>query len=204
MPGEVLYCESGKVLERAASRGCRCPGGVQGQVGKGPGQPALVPDLEVGGPACGRGAGTQWSLRPLPTQAILWLYDGNSRTFPSNLFQHSASQQKKLFLKKAFKWNFLYCNLSLPSFRKQQNLFVFLGFFFALQVWYKLGSFLFLAKDQKVNFYQDLHMYQQVPPDSLAIIVNGVARIWKTNKYLISTNAIWLLNSTLHEREMQL
>jgi len=31
------------------------PGGVQDQVGSGPGQSALVPDLEVGGPACGKG-----------------------------------------------------------------------------------------------------------------------------------------------------
>ena len=31
------------------------PGGVQGQVGWGPGQPGLVLDVEVGGPACGGG-----------------------------------------------------------------------------------------------------------------------------------------------------
>ena len=31
-------------------------------------------DLEVGGPACGRGVETWWSLGSLPTQAILWLY----------------------------------------------------------------------------------------------------------------------------------
>ena len=59
--GEVLYYEyeSGEVLARAAQRGCGCPipGGVQGQVGWGPGQPGLVPDLEVGGPACCRGFG---------------------------------------------------------------------------------------------------------------------------------------------------
>ena len=30
-------------------------GNVQDQVGWGPGQPGLVPDLEIGGPACGRG-----------------------------------------------------------------------------------------------------------------------------------------------------
>ena len=37
--GEVLYYESGEVLEQAAQRGCGCPmsGGVQGQVGWGPG-----------------------------------------------------------------------------------------------------------------------------------------------------------------------
>ena len=33
------------------------PGGVQGQVGWGPGQPGLVLNVEVGGPACGRGIG---------------------------------------------------------------------------------------------------------------------------------------------------
>ena len=55
MQGEVLYYESGEVLERAAQRGCGChvPGGVQGQVGWGPGQPGLVLNVEVGGPACG-------------------------------------------------------------------------------------------------------------------------------------------------------
>jgi len=44
------------VLKQTAQRGCVCPipGGVQGQVGWGPGQPALVLDMEVGGHACGR------------------------------------------------------------------------------------------------------------------------------------------------------
>jgi len=48
------------VLEQAAQRGrgCPIPGGVEGQVGWGPGQPALVLDVEVGGSACGR----VWSL----------------------------------------------------------------------------------------------------------------------------------------------
>jgi len=45
------------LLEQAAQRGCGCPvpGGVQGQVGWGPGQPGLVLNVEVGGPACGGG-----------------------------------------------------------------------------------------------------------------------------------------------------
>ena len=33
------------------------PGGVQGQVGWGPGQPGLALNVEVGGVACGRGVG---------------------------------------------------------------------------------------------------------------------------------------------------
>jgi len=33
------------------------PGGVQGQVGWGPGQPGLVLDMEVSSPACGRVVG---------------------------------------------------------------------------------------------------------------------------------------------------
>ena len=43
------------MLEQAAQRGCGCPipGGVQGQVGWDPGQPGLVLNVEVGGPACG-------------------------------------------------------------------------------------------------------------------------------------------------------
>ena len=57
--GEVLYQESGEVLEWDAQRGCGCPipGGVQGQVGWGPGLPGLVLNVEVGGPACGEGVG---------------------------------------------------------------------------------------------------------------------------------------------------
>ena len=57
--GEVLYYESGEVLEQAAQRGCGCPipGGAQGQVGWGPGQPGLVLNGEVGGPACCGGVG---------------------------------------------------------------------------------------------------------------------------------------------------
>ena len=55
-----LYQESGEVLEQAAQRGCSCPvpGGVQGQVGWSTGQPGLVIDIEVGGPACGKGTET--------------------------------------------------------------------------------------------------------------------------------------------------
>jgi len=47
------------VLEQAAQRGCGCPipGGVKGQLGWGSGQPGLVLNLEVGGPACGGGDG---------------------------------------------------------------------------------------------------------------------------------------------------
>ena len=45
------------MLEQAVQRACGCsiPGGVQGQAGWGPGQPGLVLDMEVGGPACVRG-----------------------------------------------------------------------------------------------------------------------------------------------------
>ena len=55
--GEVLYYEGGELLEQAAQRCCGCPipGGVQGQVGWGPGQPGLVLNVEVGGPAVARG-----------------------------------------------------------------------------------------------------------------------------------------------------
>ena len=43
------------------------PGGVQGQVTWGPGQPDLVFDGQTAIPAHGRRAGTRWSLRSLPT-----------------------------------------------------------------------------------------------------------------------------------------
>ena len=43
------------MLEQAAQRSCdrSVRGGVQGQVGWGSGQPGLVLNVEVGGPACG-------------------------------------------------------------------------------------------------------------------------------------------------------
>ena len=48
------------------------PGGVEGQVGWGPGQPDLVLNGEVGGPACGGGLELM-ILEALLTQAILGL-----------------------------------------------------------------------------------------------------------------------------------
>ena len=46
-------------MEQAAEKGygCPLPGGVQGQVGWGPGQSGLVLNVEVGGPACGKRVG---------------------------------------------------------------------------------------------------------------------------------------------------
>ena len=60
MSKEILCRECNEVLEQAAQSGCGCfvPGGVQNEGGWGPGQPGLVLDLEVGGPACGRRLGT--------------------------------------------------------------------------------------------------------------------------------------------------
>lgn len=48
-----------KVLQQAAQRRCECPdsGGVQSQVDWDSGQPGLVLNVEVGGPACGGGGG---------------------------------------------------------------------------------------------------------------------------------------------------
>ena len=67
---EIFYREVGEALAQAAQRGCGCPmpGGVQGQVGWGPRQPDLVPDVVVGTPAQSRGVGTERSLRSFPTQ----------------------------------------------------------------------------------------------------------------------------------------
>jgi len=44
-------------LPRAAVDALSIPGGVQGQVGWGPGQPGLVLNVEVGGRAWGGGVG---------------------------------------------------------------------------------------------------------------------------------------------------
>ena len=57
--GEVLYYESGEELEQAAQRGCGfpVPGDIHSQAGRGPGQPDLVLNVEVGSPAYVRGVG---------------------------------------------------------------------------------------------------------------------------------------------------
>ena len=58
---KVLYRESDEVLEqlpREVVDAPSIPGGVQVQVGWDPGQPGLVLNMEVGGPACSRGVGT--------------------------------------------------------------------------------------------------------------------------------------------------
>ena len=57
---EGLHRENDDVLEQAAQRSCGCSmhGVVQDQFGWGPGQPGLVPDVEVGDPSCGRGVET--------------------------------------------------------------------------------------------------------------------------------------------------
>jgi len=47
------------------------PGSDQGQVGWGSGQPGLILNVEVGGPACGGGVGVSRSLGFIPTQATL-------------------------------------------------------------------------------------------------------------------------------------
>ena len=62
----MFFTESGEVLEQAAQRGCGCPvpGGVQGQVGWGPGQPGLV-NGEVGGPA--RQGGWRFMILEVPS-----------------------------------------------------------------------------------------------------------------------------------------
>ena len=74
---KVLYRESGEVLEqlpREVVDAPSIPGGVQVQVGWDPGQPGLVLNMEVGGPACSRGVGTSWPFQPKPfyDSGILW------------------------------------------------------------------------------------------------------------------------------------
>jgi len=66
---KILYCEGGEALAQDAQRSCACPlpGSVQGQVGRGFEHRGLV----EGVPAHGKGVGTRWPLRSLPTQTIL-------------------------------------------------------------------------------------------------------------------------------------
>jgi len=67
--GKPFCFEGGEALAQVAQRSCGCPllGSVQGQVGWGFGHPGPV----EGVPARGRGLGTGWSIRSLPTQTSL-------------------------------------------------------------------------------------------------------------------------------------
>ena len=58
----------GNVQEAQGGCGCPIPGGVQDQVGWDPGQPAVVPDVEVGGPASGRRLELNDSLGPFQSE----------------------------------------------------------------------------------------------------------------------------------------
>ena len=72
MLGGSALQETGEVLEqlpREAVDAPSIPGGVQGQAGRGPGQPGLV-NGEVGGPAW-QGGWRFMILEVPPTQAIL-------------------------------------------------------------------------------------------------------------------------------------
>jgi len=66
---EILYSEGDEVLAQVVHRSCVCPipGGVQGQVGWGPGQPYLV----GGSPVHARGNQNGQALRSLPSQIFI-------------------------------------------------------------------------------------------------------------------------------------
>ena len=61
-------------LPREAVDAASIPGGVEGQVGWGPGQPGVVLNVEVGGPACG--GGLELMILQVPSNSshsvILW------------------------------------------------------------------------------------------------------------------------------------
>jgi len=67
--GFYIHREGGETLEQDAQRNCGCPlpGSIQGQVGWSSEKPGVVEDV----PAHGKGVGTRWSLRSLPTLTIL-------------------------------------------------------------------------------------------------------------------------------------
>lgn len=76
-----------RALEWAAQSGYGCPvlRSVEVQAGWNPGQSALVQYLAAGGPAM---VGTWWSLRSLPSQAILWFCDSFLRINHYEILKH--------------------------------------------------------------------------------------------------------------------
>ena len=76
---EILYSEGGEAVAQAAQTSCDALSLKMLKARIDPGQPELVvPDSAVFKPARNRGVGTRWSLRPLPTQANLRLYNSTS------------------------------------------------------------------------------------------------------------------------------
>ena len=61
-------------IYRATHRGRVWWGNLQGQVGWGPGQPGLVPDVEVGRPACGRGLELEDPGGPFQPKPFCWVH----------------------------------------------------------------------------------------------------------------------------------
>ena len=88
--------QSGEVLAQAAQRGCGCliPGGVQGQVGWGPGQLGFIPDLEVGGSAVSEELEHDDPWGPFQPKPF---YDSNVATFRAFISWWRREQQCKHF-----------------------------------------------------------------------------------------------------------
>ena len=70
---KIIYLEGDEILAYAAQRSCGCPipGGVQGQVGCGPGQPEQV----RGSPAHGRELKLNDPLQPRPFYVSIIYYN---------------------------------------------------------------------------------------------------------------------------------
>ena len=71
LSGRSLHRGSGEVPEQVSQQSCGCsvPGGVQDQVGWDPGQPGLVPDLEIGGPAVA--GGLEFGVSSNPSHSVI-------------------------------------------------------------------------------------------------------------------------------------
>ena len=84
---EILYSQDGEALAHAAQSNCGCsiPGGVQGHIGWGPGQPELV----GGGSSNGKVVGTDLSFKVSLKLSCDSVTEGVTQ-IPLEFWQHSV------------------------------------------------------------------------------------------------------------------
>ena len=144
-------------------------GSVQGQAGWGFEQPAVV----QGVPAHGRGVGTSWSIRSLPTQTILWFNDFRcAHLWPSwwsilsvtllwlSCTDMSQKQIKSVYFLSLLKsWSGECVQVSFSIFWKWQVLgFVYIPPSFCVNKSFRTSDYLYSSFLGRIRYQRSLHV----------------------------------------------